>query len=164
MRFGNLDMQSAMEIVSNLHKISHAIGPVKITRPNTLAQVIAEYSYGKKFPSDPVRHSSEMYFETEKGLRIMVEQTRGKKIYFEDCRWFPEPQHQGPIVQPCDYILFVMHSAEFRVFSSIMISWEDIPQFMNYNWTRCVWHTYLSKSFLEESDLLLKESYPHLFL
>jgi len=159
MRFGNLDMQSAMEIVSNLHKISHAIGPIKPLAPHILAQVIAEYSYATKFPSDPITYSTEMFFETKQGLRIMVERSSSKKVYFQDDRWFPDPQHQGPIIQTCDYILFVVHSPDFRKFSSLMIHWDNIPQFMNYNWTRYQWHTYLSKDFANESVELLPETH-----
>jgi len=153
-----LSFESAIQAIHTLHDLSHFIGPIKLKYHEILARVIGEGSYNMKYPDDPITDFNEMYGETKTGRRILIVNTTAKKLYFKDRNWFPHPQSNGPIFQSCDFILIVKHSEDFTRFSSIMIDWDVIPQFLGFDWNRDMWHTYLSKAFINESEILLPES------
>lgn len=156
--YNKLSFGSAIEAIDALHGLSHSVGPIKLKHQEFLAKVIGEGSYNLKYPDDPIIYLGDRFGETKTGRRILIVNTTSKKLFFKDRDWFPHPQSNAPIFQSCDFILIVKHSEDFTRFSSIMIDWDDIPQFLGFDWNRDMWHTYLSKAFINESEILLPES------
>ena len=120
------------------------------TLDHTAAIIFAIEALNEFYSNDPVSHQDKNMAQSSTGLIFNIELVVKDKVFFLGEVIDPNSQVR-PFPKKFDYTVFVDLNDQLLPFEILMMEWETLPQFLDWDLNRETWKVNYNKKFKENA-------------